>query len=131
MRYAPKHYAEAFATTIAKTPAAHWGELIKRFLRAVRKHGDVSRIRQILTAVERRFVTERGGEWIRLEFARPQPERALAILRDHFRARDHVEVVVRPELIAGIRITRNGETELDYSLARKLKKLFRHSLPSQ
>ena len=124
MRYAPNQYADAYTAVVARTPAAKRTELIKRFLRSVRKNGDFSRVSQIVTAIERRLVTERGGEWVRLEFARPQPERALAGLRKQFGRDDHVAVAVRPELIAGVRITRNEETELDHSLARKLKKLF-------
>ena len=124
MRYAPSQYAEAFTAVVPKAPASRRAELTQRFLRSVRKNGDLSRIRQIVAAIERRLVTERGGAWIRLEFARPQPEHAVAGLRGSFGAHDHIEVAVRPELIAGVRITRDNETELDYSLARKLKKLF-------
>lgn len=124
MKYAPNQYAKAFMSVVARAPTTKRAEFTKRFLRSVQKNGDLSRIRQILNAIERHFVAERGGAWVRLEFARPQPECAVAALRERFGARDHVEVAVRPELVAGVRITQNGDTELDYSLARKLKKLF-------
>lgn len=124
MRYAPAQYAEAFSAVIAKSSPSKREEAIAGLLRSVQKNGDRSRKDQILAAIERRMVAERGGAWVRLEFARTMPERVVAELKKGFNPKDHVETAVRPELVAGVRITQNGETELDYSLARKLKKLF-------
>lgn len=124
MRFRAKDYAQALQQALFLAPVAERGELLRRFLTVVRKHGRLSRIGEIVRAVEVLAVRGRGGRWIELEFARPMGGRVLGPIRARFLPRDRMGVSINPALVAGVRITLDGETELDYSFQRKLKKLF-------
>ena len=124
MRFRVPDYARAFREALSAAPAAMRGELPRRFLGVVRKHGGRSRIQEIVRAIETRAVRDRGGRWIELEFARPMGDRTLGRFRTRMSGRDHLDVRINPGLVAGVRITVDGEIEFDYSLKRKLDKLF-------
>ncbi len=124
MRFRVPDYARAFREALASAPAAMHGELLRRFLAVVRKHGGRSRIREIARAIEALEVREGGGRWIELEFARPMGDRTLERFRTRLSERDHLDVRINPGLVAGVRITVDGEIEFDHSLKRKLDKLF-------
>ncbi len=124
MHFRAKDYAEALREVMRSLPPQGRRGLLDRFLAVVRKHGGLSRIQEIVRAVEALEVRGRGGRWIELEFARPMGERVLGRFRARIAGRDRMSVAVNPALVAGVRVTVDGETELDHSLERKLKKLF-------
>lgn len=111
MKYAPDIYAQAFLETKPD---------LKRFLEVVAKNGDFSRIDAILAATEKRIVHEHGGRMIELEYARQSAESN----KFKFTAKDRVHTSINPSLVAGVRITIDGEQEFDGSLQHKLQKLF-------
>ena len=124
MRYTADRYASAFLATVGSAPAAKRSPLMRRFVQTVAKHGDLVRINHIIAAIEQHLVKQQSGRWIRVAFARPAPGETLTRFRKRFPAPDHVEVAIDPSLIAGARITIDGEEELDLSFARKLNRLF-------
>ena|SRR3989338_3990644 len=111
MKYSPAVYAKAFWEV---RPDA------ERFLNVVHKNGDFSRVDKIVAALEAIATHEQGGRMINLEFAR---ETELAE-KFKFKSHDHVRVAINPALVAGVRITIDGEQELDQSLQRKLNTLW-------
>ncbi len=124
MKYAPDDYSRAFLKALAKTPRQRQGLLVKRFWAVIRKNGDLEEAEKIIAAVERLLVREAGGRWVEIEVARPLPRPLLGTLTRRFGRRDHIDSAERQALIAGVRITIDGERELDYSLQRKLARMF-------
>jgi len=121
MKYAPELYAEAFTRALNES-AAHVSRdaLVARLLAVIEKNGDNARKGKILNAVRRAFIKKRGGREISIETARDQH----IDLGRYFKKEDEIETRVNPDLIAGLRITVDGERELDTSLHRKLSRMF-------
>lgn len=124
MRFSPRDYAQAFRKTVLPAPAAERPYRTRRFLAAVRKHGGFSRIGEVVRMIEASAVAERGARWIELEFARPMDDKVISRFRALFSPRDRMNIRINPALVAGVRITMDGETEFDHTLKRKLDKLF-------
>ena len=118
MKYAPDTYAKAFLET--KPASRQGGPDPKRFLEVVTKNGDFSRIEGIVAAIEKAAVHALGGRMVELEFARETP----LSNKFKFTAKDHIRVRINPLLVAGVRITIDGEQELDGSFQRKINKLW-------
>lgn len=123
MKYPARLYARALVLTLAERPAEE-KRILERFVGVVRKNGDWSRIEKIVAAAEELMVRQAGGRMVKLEFARTVPEETISQFRSAFGERDRVRVSLNPRLVAGVRISIDGEKELDNSLERKLSKLF-------
>ena len=63
---------------------------------------------------------EAGGRMVHLEFAREHEH----IKKFKFKPKDHVWMSINPSLVAGVRITIDGSSELDQSFKRKVNQLF-------
>lgn len=122
MKYSVQTYAEALARAFRDSDRAEHPAIVKRFGALLRKTGDAGAAGKIVRALERMLVAEDGGHWVTVETAREGSD--LARISPAFSKKDRIESAVRPALIAGARITVDGERELDYSLARRIKKLF-------
>lgn len=121
MRYSVDNYAKAFMQAVKNVPP---GQAVDGFIKLLKKTGDIKQSKKILEAVYRKLVHEKNGKWVNIETAREIVETKMALLKHKFSEKDHVDVQVNLELIAGVRITVNGEEELDISLRGKLNKLF-------
>jgi len=117
-------YAEALIGAVDKIPGSAQNMTLKRFLGVVRKNGDWSGLRKILVATRMMLARKAGGRVVNLEFARGVSDGTISKFSKAFSHKDHVEVEINPRLVAGMRITIDGEKELDNSLQRKLTKLF-------
>jgi len=122
MKYAPELYAEAFIQALDES-AEHISRdaLVARLFAVIEKNGDNARKGKILNAVRRAFIKKRGGREITIETARAQQH---IDLWRYFTKEDEIETRVNPDLVAGLRITIDGERELDTSLRRKLARMF-------
>lgn len=127
MRYRAGIYARAFFESIQKAPERERSGIIRRFLGVIKKNGDLSHADHVLHEIRKLTVEEEGGNLITLEFAREVPQSVFSKFSKLFSSKDYVSTVLNPSLIAGVRITINGEKELDNSLKRRLKKLFNRS----
>jgi|SRR3989344_3555991 len=117
MKYAPDTYARAFWETLS---AQAGKPEPKQFVEVVAKNGDFSRIDRIVAAIEKHAVHAQGGRMVELEFARS----SAVSQKFKFSAKDRVHTSINSSLVAGVRVTIDGERELDLSLQRKLQKLF-------
>lgn len=124
MKYSPETYAKAFGELLETIPASGHKKLVDNFIAAIRKNGDYGRMGKITEAVEKTVVKKNGGRWIRVEFARAVDGSLRSDVEKKFSAKDRIEEMINPEIIAGVRITIDGEKELDNSMRRKLNKLF-------
>lgn len=119
MKYTPNTYAKAFLETKPD---------LTRFLQVVSRNGDFARIEKIVAAIQEVATKQQGGHMVHLEFARLDSARQArnSDLAEKFKfgPKDHVRVRTNSHLVAGVRVTIDGEQELDMSLRRKLNTLF-------
>ena len=127
MRRKPEFYARAFLEVADETPAHKLELLVKFFLEIVRKNGDWSGLNKVLKAVQGMAVKRSGGRVVKIETARSMRGDVAENLKKHFKEEDSFEFSLNPDLLAGVRILIDEEKELDFSLNRKLKNLFKTS----
>ena len=125
MKYPVELYAKSFIEVVSATSQEKRDKIISNFLKIIRKNGDYLRIKKIFTAIREAEVKKRGGRIINLELAREIPENLITHLKSYFSKKDYISISVRPDLIAGLRILIDNEKELDTTMKRKLKKIFK------
>lgn len=121
MKYSVNNYVGAFTQAIKTAPQV---QVMDGFIKLLKKTGDIKNSNKIIEAIHKELVNEKGGKWVNIEVAR---ESALKKekLKHNFSGKDHVEFKINPELVAGVRIIVDGESELNNSLQSKLNKLFK------
>lgn len=124
MKYSPLNYAQALSASWQETPAAQQTGLIKNFLALVNKNGDRHKIDSILIWLEKLETKQLGGRLVVVESARTIPTAVKEKITARFAARDRLKFQENEKLIAGLRVTIDGERELDLSFARRLRQLF-------
>lgn len=124
MKYTPEQYSEAFWQVASNASDSEIPKIVSNFVQAVAKYGDLSRRERIVEAIETKQVRNDGGRVIKLEFARKQDNTIIDELLKSFETKDQVTIVINSSLIAGVRVTIDGEKELDMSMQHKLNKLF-------
>ncbi len=127
MKYQPKYYATALVETLAnKTSAEHHKAVAKKFLELVAKNGDGNSLRKIISQAEKLIRVKTGERKVEIESARALTPAQKKSLLHFVHAKDTVEEKINPELIAGVKITLDEESQLDFSLRRKLDRLFHY-----
>ena len=121
MKYRPEDYARALAELLDKASGKKEENILGRFIVAIKKNGDWGLRRKIMQAAEGEIVKKQGGRIILAEFAR---ESALPKFLK-VDSKDRFKKVINPKLIAGLRVTIDGERTADFSFERKLNKLFK------
>lgn len=124
MTYTPEIYARAAREAINEAPAGERDAIVKRFVRAAARRGDARKLSAVVKELERSEVRAKGGRMVTVEFARPLGH-VMSKFENLLKSADHLENRINPDLIAGARITIDGERELDFSLSRRLNKMFR------
>lgn len=119
MKYSPDQYARAFIEVFKEVPKDERLGVLKRFIKLVAKNGDLARSSKIIEAVENILIKKNGGRLIEIDVARS----VRIAMQKLFSSKDKVVLHINSELIAGMRITIDGERELDNTLKRKLEKI--------
>lgn len=122
MNISPKTYAKILLESLQESK--NESAALENFVRVVAKTGGVRKFPKVVRAVEEVVIRKNGGRVIMTETARPFTKKQETELRSQFSPKDHLEIAVRPELVAGIRIVIDGEEAIDNTLRRKLEKLF-------
>jgi F0F1-type ATP synthase delta subunit len=120
-RISPKQYAAAFLDSIESGVAE--GVVIEGLLRAIVSRGDMNKRGEILAAVEEGSVRRGGGRVVKAGFAHALGISERREFLNSWGKEDRVTITVEPELVAGVRILVNGESELDMSLGARLDKV--------
>ena len=120
MRYSVNNYVDAFTQTVKTDSNEAVGGLVK----LLKKTGDIKHSKKIIEAVHKKMVNEKGGKWVNIEVARDSALKK-ETFKHKFSEKDHINFNINPELVAGVRITVDGERELNNSLQSKLNKLFK------
>lgn len=126
MNYSPTSFAKAFLAALAETPKEKHAALLKNFLKVVERYRAGLKIKNIVADIEALSLKQSGGRKIVLEMARPLNDKVRREILAQFGKKDRVEVKIKPEIIAGIKIIIDDEAALDNTLKRKLGKLFPH-----
>lgn len=124
MRYSVNNYVKAFSELLKEAPANRHENISASFIKLLQKTGDIKHKEKIIEAIHKKLVNEKGGKWIDVEVARESASKK-GMLKNKFSDKDHLNFKINPELVAGMRITVNGEEELDNTLQNKLNKLFK------
>lgn len=126
MNYTPELYAEALIASWDTAEEKDRKDLPSRFLKILKKHGNIKQASKVLDIVTRKLTLRGGGNVVELEFAREPSEKILRLVAEFLTKKDFVKSSINPSIGAGVRITVNEEQELDYSLEHKLKQMFAH-----
>ena len=118
MKYSAKDYARAFMELDAKEQHS------KRLFEVMDKNGDGSQKSKVIKEIEKLIVKKNKGHFYHVSFARAAGAKERESILSQFSTKDRFITDVAPELVAGVRIVRNEEEELDLSFTGKLNKLF-------
>jgi F0F1-type ATP synthase delta subunit len=125
MKHSATLYAKALAEAAQEHPSsASKEDLAQNLLALVKRNGDERQLPKIVELAERLLAVKTGRRLVTITSARPLPESLRKALRAELGQTDIVSETVEPNLVAGVKITINGEQQLDASLKRKLDKLF-------
>lgn len=123
MSYAASHYAQAFVEAYQAAPQ-DGDKLMKNLLEMLIKRNDRRKFPSIVRLIEKMLTTAQSGSSIVITSARPLSSEIKTTLTALNTTQDDVAFEIDPSLVAGIKIVKDGEHELDYSLARSLSRLF-------
>ncbi len=104
-----KHKAKEYSKALVQVKKFN----LKNFLRVLEKNGDTKKLKEIVAMAEKMMYRKITIETARkVKVAWPKKKN------------DLIEEKINPSLIAGVKITVNGERQLDFSLKNKLEKIF-------
>lgn len=119
-----QHYAEAFVKA-HRDDVVSGSTLIANLLRVVDRHNDRRKLPAILGQIEKLLIAERGGSHFAITSARTLGPETRSALEGLLKGSDDVMTFSTDEsLIAGMRIAKDHEHELDYSFSRAVSRLF-------
>ena len=121
----PSLYAKSFVEAAEGKRGGELEAAVERFLAIVHRNGDGKKLKNIFEECEKAARQRQGRSLLTIEAARKLPEHSLASLKKTFAtAKTDVEESVNPELVAGVRLTMDGERQLDGSLLHVLNEIF-------
>jgi len=124
MKYTPRLYAKALTTLLLeKHSEANEKDFLKNLLLLLEKNGDKKHLPEIIRLTERELAAKEGGREVLVETARKIPDlkkKLHHLLKPH----DIVKEEINEELLAGARITINGESQIDASMKSQISSLF-------
>lgn len=125
MKHAPRFYAEALSDIVSRPLSPEKEKTVFRnFISLLKKNGDLHAAKKILSLTEKKLLKKTGKEKFTIETARHIGGEFEKNIHSALPSSAAIEERINPELIAGIKIVKNDEYELDYSLSRKIEKLF-------
>ena len=114
-----KQYAQALVEIMQEKKDD--AKIVASFLAFVKKNGDEKKLREILKLAESLYFKKTGFKKVVIETARKADTAKLE--KELIKAGDRAEKKINKDLIAGVKVVINGERQLDYSFANKLKEI--------
>lgn len=125
MAYTPKQYAESFVGAVTRAQGKDVDVAIQRFIALMRKNSDWSRRKKIVERIEDEWRKKEGRSLATIVSARPLTVGDRQKIRERFpEDRYDLKEEVRPEIMAGVRIEIDRESQIDATLAGIFKKMF-------
>ncbi len=123
MKYGTDVYVRAYIHARKSVTHKEYSELDESFCELLRSHGEMPHAETIMKEIESALVNEQGGRHIVIESARELSKTLLKKILSSCNEHDIHEEKVNFDLVAGVRITYNGEREIDSSLRKQLTTL--------
>jgi|GEM_PF-1640854 len=114
-------FARSFVKLLESLPTSEHNHMFTHFARMLARRGELSRCPRLLAHIEEEYANAVGGRTIVIETARPLALPDKKRFTQHTTAKDVIRYIVRPELVAGSRITINDSRVIDCSLAGRLE----------
>jgi F0F1-type ATP synthase delta subunit len=124
MRHTVRQYAEALTEGLEGKKESRRGEALARFVKMLRRNGDMQHLDRILVQYERMFLAKSGLVKIEIE----SPAKLSDALVHEIESSVGKPVVLiektNPKLLAGLRILLNDTLLIDATGKRRLESLF-------
>lgn len=126
MVYPIKIYARALVEVISTESDERKREkAVLNLVTLLKKRGDLKNASKIIDLVKKLLAKKSGGKKITFETARKLSENDRNALLKMVSEKDFVEERINPEIVAGIKIIINDEYQLDNSIFKKIKGIFK------
>jgi F0F1-type ATP synthase delta subunit len=123
MKYSIRDYAKALDQALAGSKT-NGQAVATNFIALVQRNGDGERLKKILDETERLGRRKTGLREVFVESARPLGKAQEKMIEKFIKSGDTAHYAVDPSLVAGVRITVDGEMQFDGTLKAKLDQLF-------
>lgn len=123
-KISPRVYASAFLASVEGKPSEQ-KERMENFIALVQRNGDWARRAHIVREIEHQWRLNQNRPLLTVESARPLTGDQKKLLKKNA-GLEHADIEERenPDLIAGVKITVDGEMQLDASLSHLLRQVF-------
>ena len=118
-----KLYAIALAEILASKKFDE-KKVTNNFVKLLVKDGQEKKAKEILNLAEDMILAKKGNKKIVFETARKITAGHKKILNGIAKSGDVIQEKINPELIAGVKIIINGNTQFDQTMKSKLQKIF-------
>ncbi len=127
-RIRPSLYAQALLTEISRRPSTSSAtDIINKMLKVILKNGDWPRRDKIVRECERIMRIKDGKSLVEVESARTLNKQQKEMIAKYVGPKADIQEKISTQLVAGVRLTWDGQRELDLSLNKVLAKIFTKS----
>src|SRR3989338_5702239 len=122
MKYQSKIYAESLLEVFEKKPQA---EILRNFLRLVRKNGDFSKLPKILYDFKKLYNKNHGIKEVKVEIAR-EDKSIINQVKEILKLKQEPEVEIKKEILGGVIVSIDDEVIVDGSIKSRIDNMFRN-----
>ncbi len=124
MKYSVKQYAATLLDSLKDKPPKQQNEIIRRFLLALAKNKDWSRLAAILRELEKRYFEQEKLKKVSVETVSPITPHLEKEIKSVFGSRAFLMAKTNSEILGGLKILINDEILIDASAKRQLDNMF-------
>jgi len=124
MKNSIKNYAKALAELLQNDKVGD-KKISAGFIKLLERQGDLNKAKEIIKQTEFLLAKKQGKKMVVLETARKITESQKKSLAKFTEKGDIVQEKINPELIAGVKITVDGEKQFDQTMQKKINNLFK------
>lgn len=126
MKYKVKDYANSLVEILSdKSSKLDDKKIIEGFLKMLKREQDLSKAREIIEQTEFLLAKQQGNKSVTFETARKMTEEQKKSFKSFLEKGDIVKEKINLELIAGIKVTVDGNKQLDQTMLKKINSLFK------
>jgi F0F1-type ATP synthase delta subunit len=124
MKYKVKDYSKSLVE-ILSDKKLNDKKIAAGFIKLLERQGDLGKAKEILEQAEFLLIKQQQKKLVVLETARKMTESQKKLLAKFTEKGDIVQEKINPKLIAGVRITVDGERQFDQTMLKKINTLFK------
>lgn len=122
MKYPAHTYADTLVSLLEEYPSRE-EEIMQGFLKMLASSGDITHADKIISCLIERIAEKNGKDRVKIYSARALSASNQKKIEDAFGNNAHVENIILPELLAGVKIVINNTALIDATLKTKLRHL--------